>query len=108
MTSSDNISVNRKLVKRVLIGAGIALVLILLLILSVDEPKPEWHRTWWIRPMVVTPLAGAGGGLFFHFMFELGKEGTWKKIIVTLIGIIGYVIALWMGTVLGLAGTLWN
>ena len=109
MTNEKNvITVNRVLVLRMLIGAGIALAIILTFVLGVDEPHPEWHRTWWIRPLVITPLAGAGGGLFFHFMSELGKTGTWKKIVVSLIGIIGYVIALWMGTVLGLAGTMWN
>jgi hypothetical protein len=108
MTSSNNITISRSLVRRMLIGAGIAFVIILLMVLGVDDPKPDWHKTWWIRPIVITPLAGAGGGFFFHFMFELGKEGTWKKIAVALIGIIGYVIALWMGIVLGLAGTLWN
>lgn len=109
MTTSNNvITVDRALIIRMLVGAGIALVIILALVLSVDELPPTWHKTWWVRPLVITPLAGAAGGLFFHFMFMLGKEGTWKKIVVTLIGIIGYVIALWMGTVLGLAGTMWN
>ncbi len=109
MTNSINvITVERALIIRMFIGAGIALAIIVALVLSVDEPHPTWHKTWWVRPMVITPLAGAAGGLFFHFMYMLGKEGTWKKIVVSLIGIIGYVIALWMGTVLGLAGTLWN
>ena len=102
------ITLNRSMILRMLIGAGIALALILVFVLGVDQPNPAWHKTWWVRPVVLTPLAGAGGGLFFHFMYELGKEGTWKKIVVTLIGIIGYVIAFWLGAVLGLAGTLWD
>ncbi|MBD0278147.1 MAG: potassium transporter KefB [Bacteroidota bacterium] len=109
MTNTNNvITVNRALIIRMLIGAGIALAVILIFVLGLDEPNPAWHKTWWVRPVVITPLAGAGGGLFFHFMYMLGKEGSWKKIVFSLIGIIGYVIALWLGTVLGLAGTMWN
>lgn len=109
MTNTNNvITVNRALVVRMLIGAGIALAVILALVLSVDQPAPEWHKTWWVRPVVITPLAGAAGGFFFHFMYTLGREGSWKKIVCSLIGIFGYVVALWLGTVLGLAGTMWN
>lgn len=109
MTNPNNvITVNRSLIIRMLIGAGIALAIIVALVLSVDEPHPTWHKTWWIRPVVITPLAGAAGGFFFHFMYELGQAGTWKKIVCSLIGIIGYVVALWLGTVLGLAGKLWD
>jgi hypothetical protein len=106
--ANDVITVNRVLILRMLIGVGIALAVILIFVLDVDKPNPAWHKTWWVRPIIITPLAGAGGGLFFHFMYELGKKSIWKKITFSLIGIMGYVIALWMGIVLGLAGTLWD
>ncbi len=109
MTNSNNVfTVNRALITRMLIGAAIALAVILTFVLEMDSPNPEWHKTWWLRPVVITPLAGAGGGLFFHLMYVLGKQGSWKKILFSLIGIIGYVIALWLGTILGLAGTMWD
>jgi hypothetical protein len=95
-------------VGRSLAGAFIALAFISLFVLGVDNPDPSWHHTWWVRPIVVTPIAGAAGGLFFHFMYEVGKAATWKKIVLTGVGFIGYVIATWMGLVLGLAGTMWN
>jgi hypothetical protein len=106
--ANDVISVNRVLVLRMLIGVVIALAFILVFVLGVDEPNPSWHTTWWVRPVVIAPLAGAAGGLFFHFMYELGKKSTWKKIVFTAIGIIGYIVASWMGAVLGMAGTLWD
>jgi zinc transporter ZupT len=102
------ITVNRLLVIRMLIGTVIALAVILTFVLGVNEPNPAWHSTWWLRPIIITPLAGAGGGFFFHFIYELGKNGTLKKLLFTVIGVIGYVVALWLGTVLGLAGTLWD
>jgi H+/Cl- antiporter ClcA len=109
MVNANNvITVNRVLILRMLIGAVIALTVILIFVLGVDTPNPSWHKTWWVRPIIITPLAGAGGGLFFHFMYELGKNATWKKIVFRFIGIVAYIIALWLGTVLGLAGTLWD
>jgi hypothetical protein len=73
------ITLNRALVFRMLIGAMIALAVILTFVLAVDEPNPAWHNTWWVRPIVITPLTGAAGGLFFHFMYELGKKGHLEK-----------------------------
>ncbi|HCT94857.1 MAG: potassium transporter KefB [Bacteroidetes bacterium GWE2_39_28] len=96
------------MVKRMLIGAGIALVLITLFLLGVDEPNPEWPKLWMIRPLVVVPIAGAFGGfLTFHIDKRL-NQGTWAKIAAVVLSFIAYVFVLWMGSVLGLAGTLWN
>lgn len=97
-----------KLVRRMLIGAGIALVLISLFLLGVDEPNPDWPKLWMIRPLVVVSLAGAFGGfLNFHIDKRL-NEGTWAKIAAIILSVIVYLFVLWMGSVLGLDGTLWN
>ena len=96
------------MVRRMLIGAGIALVLITIFLLGVDEPNPEWPKLWMIRPLVVVPIAGAFGGfLTFHIDKRL-NQGTWAKIAAVVLSFIAYVFVLWMGSVLGLAGTLWN
>jgi hypothetical protein len=58
--------------------------------------------------MIVVPAAGAAAGAFSFFMEVWGPKGGWKKIIARLIAFIAYVIALWLGSVLGLAGTLWH
>ena len=113
MTTTNNLTSrpidSASLIKRMLIGAGIGLVLITLLVTSVKHPNPEWGRFWMIRPLLVVPLAGAGGGLGTYFMEHLlGYQGGWSKIIAVLLSIIGFLIALWLGTVLGCAGTLWN
>lgn len=94
--------------KRMLIGAAIAFALILSLLLSVKDPKPEWGTLWMLKPLLITPLAGAGGGAFFYYMTQIVKNNVWAKLIATLVGLVGYVIAIWLGSVLGLNGTLWD
>ena len=93
--------------KPVLWGAAIGLVLMALFLMGV-EGDPAWGEYWKLRPMMVTPIAGAMGGGFFHFMDYIGREGGWKRIFCSFIGILGFIIALWLGSVLGLDGTLWN
>lgn len=109
MANTNNvITLDRTLVMRTLAGFCIALLLIVIFVSQVDNPSPEWHKTWWVRPVVITPLAGAAGGLFFHLLNSFAPAGSWKKIVLSIVGVIGFLIAMWMGFVLGLAGTLWN
>lgn len=96
------------LMKRMLQGAGIALVLIILFLLSADEPDPSWPKLWFIKPMIIVPIAGATGGVLYYFMDHLRAKGAWQKILAIVLSLIGYIIALWLGTVLGLNGTMWN
>lgn len=94
--------------KRMLQGAGIALILITIFLLSVDEPNPNWPKLWMLKPLILVPLAGAMGGVFYYYMDFLRYHGGWKKVLAILISLIGYLIVLWIGTVLGLDGTLWD
>ena len=94
-------------VKPILIGAGIALLVISFFVFGVDQPHPEWGRFWKIKPLIITPLAGAAGGAFYAFMDYQSSRGlnrTWA----ILLSIIAYCIVLWLGIVLGLAGTMWD
>ena len=93
--------------KPVLIGGIIALLLISFFVFGVDEPNPECGKLWRLKPLLITPIAGAMGGAFFYFMEVMSYRGM-NKTVAVLVGLIGYVIALWMGTVLGLNGTMWN
>lgn len=93
--------------KRVLWGALIGFALMALFLFGV-EGDPAWGPYWKLRPHLVAPAAGAMGGFFLYLMEKLGAEGGWKKILMTLLGYLGYIIALWLGSVLGLDGTLWN
>ena len=96
------------LAKPILIGAGIGLILISIFLSGVDDPNPEWGKYWMIRPLVVVTLAGACGGAFYYFMDLLSSQGKLNKTVAVLLSLVVYVIGLWMGTVLGLDGTLWN
>lgn len=96
------------LVKRMLLGAGLGLALISFFLLNVDNPNPAWPEYWMIRPLIVVPSAVAGAGLCFHFLDKYRFENGWNKTFITVLGIVGHIIALWMGMVVGLDGTLWD
>lgn len=95
------------LVKPILVGAGIALLVISFFVFGVDEPHPEWGKFWMIRPLIITPLAGAMGGAFYAFMDHQSSRG-FNKALAILLSIIVYLIGLWLGIVLGLDGTMWD
>lgn len=94
-------------VKPMLIGAGIALVVISFFVFGVDNTPAEWGKFWRIRPLIVTPLAGAMGGAFYAFMDYQSSRG-FNRTVAILLSIVVYFVGLWLGTVLGLAGTMWN
>jgi hypothetical protein len=94
--------------KIMLLGAGIALMLIAIFLSGAGEPNPEWGKFWMIRPLIVVPAAGAAGGLFYYLMDHLRYQGGWKKVLGTVLSVLVYLFGLWIGTILGLAGTLWN
>jgi hypothetical protein len=93
---------------RILLGGVIALVVIATFVVPIDEPNPEWGKFWMIRPLIITPLAGAMGGLCYYFITHLYSLSGWKKVLSYILSIVIYIIGLWLGIVLGLAGTLWN
>ncbi len=97
------------LTKRALIGAGIACALIAIFLSGVNNPKPEWSPYWMVRPMVIVPLAGATGGAVYYFLVDYLRYRSGAKKALAIVGsILIYIVGLWMGSVLGLAGTLWN
>jgi len=94
-------------VKPILVGAGIALLVISFFVFGVDEPHPEWGKFWIVRPLIVTPLAGAMGGAFYAFLDHQSSRG-FNRTLAILLSIVVYLIGLWLGIVLGLDGTLWD
>src|SRR3954470_3459952 len=92
---------------RILIGAGIALLAISVFVFG-GKANPEWGEYWMIRPLIVTPLMGAIAGACTYFMDYLQSRYGWYRPLIVVLNIVGYVIGLWMGIVLGLAGTMWN
>ncbi|WP_017730518.1 hypothetical protein [Nafulsella turpanensis] len=95
------------LVKPILVGAGIALAVILFFVTGVDEAAPEWGKYWMIRPLIITPLAGAAGGAFYAFMDYQSSRGFNRGLAIFL-SVVVYCVGLWLGVVLGLDGTMWN
>ncbi|SHG91980.1 hypothetical protein SAMN05443549_108128 [Flavobacterium fluvii] len=93
---------------RMLQGSGIALILIAVFLLRSGEPNPEWGKFWMVKPLIMVPLAGATGGVFFYYLDNLRYKGGWRKVVANLLSLVIYIIGLWMGTVLGLNGTMWN
>ena len=57
-----------------LIGAGIGLLVISFFVFGVDNPDAEWGKLWRIRPLIVTPVAGAMGGAFYYLMDHLSNS----------------------------------
>lgn len=96
------------LVNRMSAGAGIGLFLISLFLLLAGEPNPEWGKLWTIRPLIIVPLAGATGGLFNYLIVHFHNQVGINKTIATILSVIVFIIGLWLGTVLGLDGTMWN
>ena len=91
----------------ILIGAAMGLIVISFFVFGVNDPNPEWGKLWMIRPLIITPMAGATGGAFYYLMDRLTSTGLNKTVAVAL-SLIVFIIGLWLGTVLGLAGTLWD
>ena len=95
------------LLKPAIIGAAIALTLMIIFLWGV-QGNPAWGQFWKVRPFVVITFAGAGGGLFYYVMNALRARGGWRRAVAEILSIIVYIIGLWLGTVVGLDGTLWH
>ena len=92
--------------KRMLIGAGIGLLVISLFLFGANDSDPAWGKFWRIRPLIVVALAGAMGGLCNYFIFR--RLVGVNKIIPAILSAIVFLFGLWVGIILGLDGTLWN
>jgi hypothetical protein len=93
--------------KRMLIGGVVALVLIIAFLYPTN-PNPNWGNYWMVRPLIVVPFAGAVGGACNYFLVSLSTLMGWNKALAYILSFIIFIFGLWIGTVLGLAGTLWN
>ena len=91
-----------------LLGAGFAFLAISFFVFGVDNTPAEWGRFWMIRPLIITPLAGAMGGAVYHVLDRLRAKGNISGDLAVILSLLIYVVGLWMGIVLGLAGTMWD
>lgn len=92
---------------RILMGAAIALCAILFFIVGA-ETQPNWPDLWRIRPLIMTPLAGAFGGGLFYLTSNWLQEAGLNRITAAFFSLAVYLVVLWLGIVLGLEGTLWD
>jgi hypothetical protein len=110
MTHTNDSSAHRQLslTKRMIVGYGIGLLVISFFILSADKPDRAWGTFWMIRPLIITPLAGAMGGLCNYLLVGLHDRIGLNKTIGIILSVIIFIIGLWLGIVLGLDGTMWD
>ncbi len=98
----------QQLVWRALGGAAVAAMVIVFFVSGVNDPNPSSGQYWMVRPLILVPLAGAGGGAVFHACRILIQGNALKNGLALLVGVLAYIVTLWMGIVIGLDGTLWN
>ena len=94
--------------KRLMQGALLAFILITIFLLTTGKADPTWGKFWMIRPVVIVTAAGAVGGAFYYFMDLLCYQGGWKKIVAIALSVVVYIFGLWIGTILGFDGTMWD
>ena len=97
-----------QLLKPMLVGGAIGFGLILTFLISAGEGNPAWPKFWQVKPLLVVPLAGAVGGMFYHYMADIRSRGGWQRIAADFLCLIVFLFGLWIGSVLGLDGTYWN
>lgn len=78
------------------LGAAAPFSLLAFIILS----KEDSLESWMLVPLILIPLAGAVGGVFFYLMgfvwFPFGKQ----KLIAIIFSTLMYFVAIWIGAVL--------
>jgi hypothetical protein len=94
--------------KRMLIGTAIGLIVISYFLISSGGGDPAWGRFWMIQPLIITPFAGAMGGLCNYIIFKYHEQFGVTKVVATVLSVLVYIVGLWMGVVLGLNGTMWD
>jgi hypothetical protein len=89
-------------------GGAVGLIVIAFFLVGAGEPDPSWSEFWMIRPLLVVPAAGALGGLFYYNMDHLRYQGGWRTALAYILSLIVFLFVLWLGIILGLAGTMWD
>lgn len=94
--------------QRALAGAIPAFIVIALFLMMPYTVDKDWSKYWMLRPLFIVPLAGAMGGLFYHFMDTCRKCNGWNRLLTISISVLVYIVGVWLGIIVGLDGTLWD
>lgn len=79
-----------------LLGAFAPFSLLLFIILT----KEDVLESWMLIPLILIPLGGALGGIFFYLMGFVWFLTGRKKLIAIIISTILYFVAIWMSAVI--------
>jgi hypothetical protein len=93
---------------RMLAGAVLGLLVIAFFLFSAGDPDPLWGKLWMVRPLIIVPVAGAMAGLCNYFIVKYRFLFGIRKMMAIVISVVVFAVALWLGVVLGLDGTMWN
>lgn len=105
--NQEMLNAQSRLAQYTITGGVIALLFILAFLLPAGNPKPQWGSYWMVKPLLLVPVSGmAGGALYYFITSRLSSRIT--KIPATILGIIVFLVTMWLGTVLGLNGTYWD
>lgn len=96
------------LAKRMLLGAGIGLIVISVFVIGAGKGNPEWGNYWQIKPLLLTPFLGALVGLCYDVTEPLRRINGWVGRLFFVLSLFGYFAGLWVSLVLGLNGTMWD
>ncbi len=94
--------------KRMLSGAGIGLMMVGFFVIGAGKGNPAWGDYWRIKPLLLTPCLGAIVGLCYDVTEPLRRLNGWPGRLFLVLSILGVIVGLWLGLVLGLAGTMWH
>ena len=97
-----------RLFSSVIIGSVIAFVLISVILYKGGALDPKWPQFWYLRPLILVPLAGGVWRFIFYTMEKYRQGPIWRKVIVNLVCVLIYIIGIWLATVIGLDGVWWH
>ena len=97
-----------RLIIGMIIGGTIGLAIISIFVFGGDNPKPEWGANWRMRPLILTPLVAAMGGAAFYLTPFLNPKSNFIRVVLYAFSVLAFIVALWIGIVLGLDGTMWD
>lgn len=95
------------MIKFILFPALLGFLLATLFIISVGGGSSDWSPLWMLQPLILVSAAGATAGSLHGWLAPKYFRGRYKFLHYAALGLL-YLVAYWMGMVLGLNGTYWH